>query len=236
VDDDRPVANALSRALRKQYEVLIATSGEEALEVLTNHQIAVIITDQRMPNITGTQLIEKSKELSPDSVSIMISGYTDVGAMIDAINIGRFRGYVPKPLDLDNLRKIVKTSVKEYQTIFNDKEILRQAGNALLRAREEINALRKMMNGLVERQLTDFFAHGNLEASPSFFYNNVNTSEQQQFLDALSNGVLMLNENVSIQYCNPALVSLLNLPSFRSLKAIQLKENIPHEMCGMFFH
>mgnify|MGYP006293854381 CR=1 FL=1 len=213
VDDDRPVANALSRALREQYEVLIATSGEEALEILSIHQIAVIITDQRMPNITGTQLVEKSKELSPDSISILISGYTDIGAMIDAINIGRFRGYMPKPLDLDNLRKIIQTSVKEYQAIFNDKEVLRQAGNALLRAREEINALRKMMNGLVERQLTDFFAHGNLETTPSFFYNNVKSAEQQEFLDALTNGVLMLNENGTIQYCNPALVSLLNLPN-----------------------
>jgi diguanylate cyclase (GGDEF)-like protein len=139
--------------------------------------------------------------------------------MIDALNIGRFRGFVPKPLDLDHLRKVVMDSVKEYQTIFNDKEVLRQAGNALLRAREEINSLRRMMDGLVERQVTNFFAEGNLQNSRSFFYNNVNSAEQKQFLDVLDSGVLMLNEDASIRYCNPAFVELLNLPNLHLISS-----------------
>ena len=229
VDDDPPVANALGRALREQYDVFIANSGEEAMGVLTTHQIAVIITDQRMPDITGTQLVEKSKELSPDSVSIMISGYTDVPAMIDAINIGRFRGFVPKPLDLENLRNVVNQSVKEYQTIFNDKEVLRQAGNALLRAREEINTLRRMMNGLVERQFEDFFLEGKWENPNSLFYNNVNSVDQKEFLDVLSSGVLMLNENGTLHYCNPSFVELLDLPNLhlvgsQEISVFQLQE------------
>ena len=213
VDDDPPVANALGRALREQYEVFIANSGEDALAILNENQIAVIITDQRMPGLTGTQLIEKAKELSPNSVGILISGYTDVPAMIDAINIGQFRGYVPKPFDLDRLRHVVENSVKEYATIFNNKEVLRQVGNALLHAKEEINALRKMMDGLVERQMTDIFIEGTYQSPQNYLYKNVNASEQKKFLSVLSSGVLMLNENGSSYYCNPAFVELLDLPN-----------------------
>lgn len=213
VDDDPPVANALGRALREQYEVFIANNGEDALAILTENQVAVIITDQRMPNLTGTQLIEKAKELSPDSVGILISGYTDIPAMIDAINIGRFRGYVPKPFDLEHLRQVVQDSVKEYATIFNDKEVLRQVGNALLHAKEEIKSLRRMMDGLVERQMSEIFVEGNLQTPTSYLYNTVNTTEQRDFLDVLSSGVLMMNENSSSYYYNPAFVELLDLPN-----------------------
>ena len=217
VDDDPPVANALGRALREQYEVFIANSGEDALAILNENQIAVIITDQRMPDLTGTQLIEKAKELSPDSVGILISGYTDIPAMIDAINIGRFRGYVPKPFDLQHLRQVVQNSVKEYATIFNDKEVLRQVGNALLNAKEEIKSLRRMMDGLVERQMSEIFIEGNLQTPTSYLYQDVNTAEQKDFLNVLSSGVLMMNENSSSYYCNPAFFELLNLPNHNFL-------------------
>ncbi len=115
VDDEPANLRLLKRVLSENYEVLSAQSGAEAMELLKQHEISLIITDQRMPQMSGVQLLEQSLSLRPDAIKILLTGYTDVEALIDAINSGNVYKYVPKPWDADELRLTVRRALETYE-------------------------------------------------------------------------------------------------------------------------
>ncbi len=109
VDDEPDVSKSLSRLLRRdKYEIFTATSGEEALEVLQQHPIKVVISDQRMPHMSGSQLLTQVKEQYPDTIRIIISGYADFQAVSDAINQGSIYKFLAKPWNSDMLRAEIR--------------------------------------------------------------------------------------------------------------------------------
>jgi two-component system sensor histidine kinase/response regulator len=99
VDDEPDNVDALERLFRKRYDILKATSGEQALGLLREHAPSLIISDQRMPSMTGVEFLAKSTKLHPDSMRILLTGYTDIESVIDAINSGQVYRYVTKTLD-----------------------------------------------------------------------------------------------------------------------------------------
>jgi putative two-component system response regulator len=125
VDDEAPNLRLLQRVLGQEQEVLTAAGGAQALELLAQHEISLIISDQRMPEMTGVQLLEKSIALRPHAIKILLTGYTDVQALIDAINAGKVYKYIPKPWDPDDLRLTVKRALEAYELkVDNDKLLL----------------------------------------------------------------------------------------------------------------
>ena len=128
VDDDSMILETLRRALHDLYTVYTAGSGVEALDVLERETIAVIITDQRMPGLTGVQLLERARHISPDTLGILSSGYFDDLALSDALNLGTVRGYVHKPWNLTELRRRVNEVVQQYR------ESAKQPGRLVLPA------------------------------------------------------------------------------------------------------
>jgi signal transduction histidine kinase len=116
VDDDKENLRTFRRLFRKQYEVLLAESGEQGLQLLEAHApIPVIITDQRMPEMTGIEFLEQSIHISPGSIRIIITGFTDVQALIDAINTGRVYRYITKPWDEQELYVTMKRAIESYE-------------------------------------------------------------------------------------------------------------------------
>jgi len=115
VDDEVANLRLLRRVLGKDYEVLEATSGQEGLELLKKHTVSLIITDQRMPAMTGVQMLEQSLPVNPDAIKILLTGYTDVQALIDAINAGHVYKYVPKPWDADELKLTVRRAIETFE-------------------------------------------------------------------------------------------------------------------------
>ena len=125
VDDDQENLRTFRRLFRKQYNILLAESGEEGIQLLHEHSpIPVIITDQRMPEMTGIEFLEKTIEISPDSVRIIITGFTDVQALIDAINTGRVYRYITKPWEEQELYVTLKRAIERYELKINNAQLL----------------------------------------------------------------------------------------------------------------
>jgi DNA-binding NtrC family response regulator len=115
VDDEPANLRTLARLFREDYEVLTAESGDDALALLDQHDVALLITDQRMPGMTGIELLKKTVPLRPRMVRIILTGYTDVDALVEAINCGQVYRYVAKPWDNEELRLTVKRALEHYE-------------------------------------------------------------------------------------------------------------------------
>jgi DNA-binding NtrC family response regulator len=116
VDDEPANLRTLTRLFREDYEVLAAASGDEALALLGHHDVALLITDQRMPGMTGIELLKKTVPLRPRMVRIILTGYTDVDALVEAINCGQVYRYVAKPWNNDELRLTVKRALEHFES------------------------------------------------------------------------------------------------------------------------
>lgn len=113
VDDESGIRKALLRVLRPLgVELIEASGGEEALLIVARQHIALIISDQRMPGMTGVELLGKIKEQSPDTVRILLTGYADINATIESINTGAVKYYFNKPWDDDLLYSRVEESLR----------------------------------------------------------------------------------------------------------------------------
>jgi two-component system, sensor histidine kinase and response regulator len=123
IDDEAHNNEALERLLRKKYTVYSTISPVEGLELIKKYQPAVIISDQRMPQMTGVDLLEKSLALSPDSIRLLLTGYTDLESVISAINDGQIYRYLTKPWEPQDL---IITIDKAYETYQLKQELKKQ--------------------------------------------------------------------------------------------------------------
>ena len=123
VDDDPDVLDALRRLFRRDYNVYLASSAEEGFEVLQDSDIHVVMSDQRMPEISGVKFLSQVKERFPRVVRMLFTGYGDANAVIEAINQGNVYRYIAKPFDPAEL-KIVVSQAFEYYDIIADRESL----------------------------------------------------------------------------------------------------------------
>ena len=112
VDDEMANLQKLRRTFVTDFEVHQAGSGEEALELLGRHRYTVIITDQRMPGLSGVELLRESLKTSPEAIRIILTGYTDAEDLMDAINEGQVHRYVTKPWEPFNLKQTVIQDVE----------------------------------------------------------------------------------------------------------------------------
>lgn len=116
VDDETAIRSALIRMLRADgYRILSAASGQEGLDLLAVNQIQVIIADQRMPGMSGTEFLSRVKELHPDTVRMILSGYTDLAVVTDAVNRGSVYKFLTKPWNDDELRAQVRDAFRRYR-------------------------------------------------------------------------------------------------------------------------
>lgn len=115
LDDEPNILRALGRVLRRDgYEILMANRAEDAFEILARNDVQVIITDQRMPEMSGTDFLGQVKGLYPDTVRIILSGYTDLRTVTDAINQGEVYKFLLKPWDDEDLRSVVAQAFRHW--------------------------------------------------------------------------------------------------------------------------
>ncbi|MBZ0106540.1 MAG: response regulator [Sulfuricella denitrificans] len=116
VDDEANILSALTRLLRpKGYRILRAGSGREGLDILAQNEVGVIVSDQRMPEMTGVEFLHRVKDLYPDTVRIVLSGYTELNSITDAINRGAIYKFLTKPWEDDLLRANIEEAFERYE-------------------------------------------------------------------------------------------------------------------------
>ena len=124
VDDEPSVLNSLKRTLRKEHDVILSQDGFSAIQVLNEQEIAVIIADQRMPKMNGVTLLEKAMEIQPDTARILVTGYSDIQAVIDAINEGNVYYYIHKPWEPEDVRLIIRQAIDRYNLIQTNRSLV----------------------------------------------------------------------------------------------------------------
>ena len=123
VDDEPANLRVLERLFRRNYQVFTAESGIEGLELIKQHDLALIISDQRMPGMTGIEFLMRAAEIRPQTVRIILTGYTDVHALVEAINSGVVYKYISKPWLNEDLQQTVNRAVQHYEKIKSEHEI-----------------------------------------------------------------------------------------------------------------
>lgn len=128
VDDELDNLDLLYRTFHREYKVLRAQSGLEALEILeTSEEVAVIISDQRMPKMSGTEFLSLTAKQYPDTIRILLTGFTDVEDLVEAINSGKVFKYLTKPWNAEELKGLVKQAVDTHNVLKSHTDELRRA-------------------------------------------------------------------------------------------------------------
>lgn len=137
VDDEENNLISFKATFRQKYEVFIAISGDEALKILAKDVIHVIITDQRMPNMSGVEFLEKVIEKHQDPIRVLLTGYTDMSAIIEAVNKGKIFHYLTKPWSEEELSKTIERAYE----IFLEKEKIKALNDQLALSNEQLEFL-----------------------------------------------------------------------------------------------
>ena len=153
VDDEQDNLDLLYRTFRRDFTVFRADGGIKALEILEKEgEMATIISDQRMPEMNGTEFLSRTVSDFPDTMRIVLTGYTDISDLIDAINSGQVHKYITKPWEPDQLKSVVKEATHTYDLLKQrSEELVRsQAQNALLSVIMEIAQTSNQISDCVE--------------------------------------------------------------------------------------
>lgn len=145
VDDELANLQKLERTFMGRYGVHRARSGEEALEILGRVPVDAIITDQKMPGMTGIELLELSQKNRPDIVRIVLTGFTEVDDLIAAINTGKVHRYITKPWEPDSLRLAVRDALEKMELVRENERLASELQSVNERLRTENILLRREM-------------------------------------------------------------------------------------------
>lgn len=117
VDDEPEVCDSVYHLLRRDYDVLRAGSADDAVELMARNEVHIIMTDQRMPHVTGVEMLQKIKAEHPEAIRILFTGYADIQSVIAAINQGHVYRYLSKPWQPEDLEAAVNDAAAEYGRI-----------------------------------------------------------------------------------------------------------------------
>jgi len=142
VDDEENILAAFRRQLRKQFSLETAKSGQEGLEMLrTNGPFAVVVADLRMPGMDGIQFLTRVKEISPDTIRMMLTGHADLSTAIDAVNEGNIFRFLTKPCPVDALVKAIQNGLQQYRLVTAERDLLEKTLNQSINLLTEVLCL-----------------------------------------------------------------------------------------------
>lgn len=237
VDDEWENVETFASSFRKDWKCLKAKSGEEALQILSEHpEVSVIVSDQRMPNMTGVEFLRRTKEKYPYIPRLLLTGYTDLEAAIEAVNEGNIFGYIQKPYKKDKTFRMLCDAYGKYsedmhirQAIMEAREMIRQrfvemfdsytggvahfVNNGIVSAVSFMSILKIKMNKALEGAIDDEYFDN--------FYKQV--MEDLKTVSHLTHTLLSMREIDINQFQHFEVAELLNFPGGENARKAQLK-------------
>jgi CheY-like chemotaxis protein len=149
VDDEPSIINALRRLLRREgYRFLSATSGKEGLDILKENEVQIVVSDQRMPEMSGTEFLARVKEAYPDALRIVLTGYTEVDSITESINKGHIYKFFLKPWNDQNLRLEIKQAFEQHELIKANEQLV----NTVVTQNEQLSSINENLESLIEER------------------------------------------------------------------------------------
>ena len=130
VDDEPEITRSVEEMLGRDYRVLTANSADEALALLEANQVSVILTDQRMPGGTGAELLARAIDIAPETTRMLFTGYSDISAVIEAVNRGRVYHYMAKPWRPEELKAVLGRGIERYRLTVENRRLLEELSAA----------------------------------------------------------------------------------------------------------
>jgi len=150
VDDETDVCDSVHDLLRREFKVLRARSAEDGFKLMRENEVHIIMTDQRMPKVSGVELLSKVRVGHPQAVRMLFTGYSDIDSVIAAINQGRIFRFLKKPWQIQELEEAVHEAAEEYDRLVEQADAMNRVLDDMsaLRARialleDEVKQLRK---------------------------------------------------------------------------------------------
>lgn len=177
VDDEYQNLVSFKASFRRFYDVFTAQSGEEAIGLLRSQPVALIISDQRMPQMTGVELFEKILSEFPDPIRMVMTGYSDMEAIIQAINKGKVYYYIPKPWKQQELKLVIDNGLEAFRLKTENKGLHQEKQNLLLQAerQEKENILSRFET--LKNQVNPHFLFNCLNALSSLVHDDPDLAE-----------------------------------------------------------
>ena len=153
VDDEPDVVKSVQDLLRFDYKVLGATRASDALKLVREQPVHVVLTDQRMPEMTGVEFLRRLREEYPDTVRLLVTGYADIRAVIDAINQGNVYRYITKPWEPEELQAVIREAAERYDLVAERKRLmeeLRGKNEQLEQSNEELRRANELKGAFIQ--------------------------------------------------------------------------------------
>jgi len=152
VDDEENILHSLKRLLRKEdYRLLTASSGAEGLKILEENDVQVVIADQRMPQMSGTDFLAIVKKRNPEAIRIILSGYTDVDSITESVNKGHIYKFLLKPWNDESLKIEISQALEQYDLIKANRDLHLM----VLEQNEELKTINENLERLVQERTKD---------------------------------------------------------------------------------
>jgi DNA-binding NtrC family response regulator len=148
VDDEPDVCDSVRDLLRRDFNVLTARGAEEGLALMRDNEIHIIMTDQRMPKVTGVELLKSIRAGHPQAIRMLFTGYADLDSIIAAINHGHIYKFVKKPWDPADLEQAVREAAAEYDRLIETSDLLDRFRKDIQHLRDRITALEQEVERL----------------------------------------------------------------------------------------
>ena len=153
VDDEVDVLESLRHLFHRAYKVVTANGGEQAVEALRRTEVHLILSDQRMPGMSGDVFLSHARKLQPDAIRMLFTGYADIQAVINAVNEGHIFRYILKPWDAGELEGILRRAAEQYELLAERKRLiaqLREANARLTEANEGLAEAGQLKSAFIE--------------------------------------------------------------------------------------
>ena len=151
VDDEPNVCDSVHDLLRREFRVLKARSADEGIKHMEENDVHIIMTDQRMPQITGVELLRRIRVVHPQAVRMLFTGYADFDSIIAAINQGHIYKFLKKPWQPEELEAAVRDAAAEYDRIVHQHEEMTFLREEVRLLRERLTALEREVEGLRQK-------------------------------------------------------------------------------------